>query len=434
MRLTQVLCKQSMRRLLKQVWRQRHVYQEPRCVVPPAIVKKGVEVVDANQVFMVDAKKQKEPQWEPPVNDPRFVAPPPLEAHPDYHEKPVFEYTGSCRLMEGYVQALVLTKTQPFDGLSPDVSMLVGAVAIPDQDELAQRYIMQAHVWDPTKDRLPKRIYTELKHWKFKAEDGIPNSRIMNITTGSFLRMFMMLGGKQPNLLSSRTLLRQHNCTMQYKFRDEEQIIQITNQIPWVVSSSTPVPSLADEDLVEKSSGHNLPDMFPIAPTIDFQQQHVYKPDINDTGFLCEYSHSHPHTIWLNHDDLPETKERHIDHTWSTEERKGRALLTAFSVCAAHAKRLYGADVGRLPAPVSVHCVDVLHTGVFHLLSFQLNTLDMTSQDGTKNLAWFESDQAMFQKILPSRAMLRNTKYQDYDPSVLRKLIAMYVHGAKLNL
>jgi len=439
MRLTDVLCKQSMQRLLKDIWRRRHVYREPKCIVPPPIVEKGVEIVDANEEFNIkekirEKKERGELHWSPPVNDPRFCEPPPLTEHQDYHEQPILEYKANYRLMEGFTQALVLTKTQVFDGLSPDVNMLVGAVNIPNQDELAQRYIMQAHVWDPTKAKLPKRIYTELKHWLFKAETGIPPLRIMGITTSNFLRMFTMLGGRHPDLLATRTILHDHQTTLQYSFRDEQRDIQITNNIPYVVFSSRAVPSLADEDAIEKSKTHQLPDMFPIAPTIDLQKQHVYKPGLNDTGFLTQYSHSHPHTIWMNHYDQRETRERHVDHTWSTEERKGRALLTAFGVCAAHAKHLYGADVGVLPLPVSVHCVDVTDTGVFHLLSFQLNTLDMTNDQGIKNLAWFDSDQVMFEKILPKRAMLRNTKYQNYDPAVLKKLMAMYVHGSKLNL
>ena len=39
----------------------------------------------------------------------------------------------------------------------------------------------------------------------------------------------------------------------------------------------------------------------------------------------------------------------------------------------------------------------------------------------------------MYNKILPNRAMLRNTIYEDYDPGVLRKILAFYIAGAKLD-
>merc|ERR1711982_99450 len=125
----------------------------------------------------------------------------------------------------------------------------------------------------------------------------------MGITSSNFLRMFSMLGGRHPDLLTTRTILRQHKTTLQYKFGDEGQSIQITDNIPYEVYSSHALPSLADEDAIEKSKTHQLPDLFPIAPTIDLHKQHIYKPGLNDTGFLAEYSHSHPHTIWMNHVD-----------------------------------------------------------------------------------------------------------------------------------
>ena len=57
----------------------------------------------------------------------------------------------------------------------------------------------------------------------------------------------------------------------------------------------------------------------------------------------------------------------------------------------------------------------------------------MANNNGIKNMAWLDSDNALFNKILPKRAMLRNTKYEDYDPMVLQKIIAMYVNGGQLD-
>ena len=42
-------------------------------------------------------------------------------------------------------------------------------------------YIMQANIWDPTKQKLSKRINTRLPGWKFKAEVGIPPSKIVYV-------------------------------------------------------------------------------------------------------------------------------------------------------------------------------------------------------------------------------------------------------------
>ena len=50
-----------------------------------------------------------------------------------------------------------------------------------------------------------------------------------------------------------------------------------------------------------------------------------------------------------------------------------------------------------------------------------------------KNLVWFDSDHAMYNKILPRRAMLRNTQYEDYDPEVFEKILAFYIQGVNLS-
>jgi large subunit ribosomal protein L37 len=66
---------------------------------------------------------------------------------------------------------------------------------------------------------------------------------------------------------------------------------------------------------------------------------------------------------------------------------------------------------------------------------FQLNTLNYSNNDGIKNFVWFspEGDRALYNKIVPKRAMLRNTRYEDYDPDVFRQIVAFYTNGASLS-
>jgi hypothetical protein len=47
------------------------------------------------------------------------------------------------------------------------------------QDDLMQRAILQAHCWDTTKQKLPKRFSNQLPGWKFKTEQGIPMEKVM---------------------------------------------------------------------------------------------------------------------------------------------------------------------------------------------------------------------------------------------------------------
>ena len=66
----------------------------------------------------------------------------------------------------------------------------------------------------------------------------------------------------------------------------------------------------------------------------------------------------------------------------------------------------------------------------FELYAFQLNTLDCSGDDSAvKNLLWMDTRNQLYEKILPKRAMLRNTKYEDSDGHVLEKLLGLYATG-----
>ena len=71
---------------------------------------------------------------------------------------------------------------------------------------------------------------------------------------------------------------------------------------------------------------------------------------------------------------------------------------------------------------------------IFRFVCFQLNTLNFQTADGVKNLVWFDEDERpLFNRIVPKRAMLRNTRYLDYDPDVFSQLVAFYVNGLNLH-
>ena len=44
-------------------------------------------------------------------------------------------------------------------------------------------------------------------------------------------------------------------------------------------------------------------------------------------------------------------------------------------------------------------------------------------------MLWKRTNNALYRKILPKRAMLRNTAYEDYDGTVLERILGMYATG-----
>ncbi|KAK2143922.1 hypothetical protein NP493_4363g00000 [Ridgeia piscesae] len=195
--------------------------------------------------------------------------------------------------------------------------------------------------------------------------------------------------------------------------------ILIQGEVEYLMSSNQPLAPFGSEDVIDSSVTHSLPDMFPVAPTIDLKHQHIWR-DTNITGWREGFSHPHPHTLYLTCSDF-----------WSVSQRNARGLAFCFAHALALAHSKYGNDTKTLPEPISTQCV-MTDGATFHFVCFQLNTLNFDSGDGVKNLVWFDNNNEMYNKILPKRTMLRNTKYEDYDPEVFKKILALYVNGARL--
>lgn len=104
--------------------------------------------------------------------------------------------------------------------------------------------------------------------------------------------------------------------------------------------------------------------------------------------------------------------------------------MSAFGLALASAQEQSLIDAnGVLKQPVTsqVVCCDAVN---FDFVQFQLNTLDLESTSGPKNVAWLDAGHALFRKNIPRRARLRNTTYHDLDMDVFRRLVAAFQFGA----
>jgi len=416
MRITNVLLKESHRWRFKTLWQQKGAFLPPKLQMP-LFVRDGlgdgtIKVQTAAEMMNSGLKF---PMWEPPVkDDPQSM---PIKTFKDdlnYHDEAVYEYMARVRLMEGEKQALILTKTQPFYELPEGVKRLVGSLTLADQDLLMQRIIMQSNVWDPSKDKLPRRYNTQLPGWKFKAEHGIKNGRIASTMIRNIVQLCEMA---YPLALEDRRTIFDPSLSTFYFFDGKHIAINAENDL--LVCSRRALPAFAEEATVDASTNFQLPYLFPLAPTIDLRKTHVWKTE-NQPGWRDGFTHPHAHTMFVKYDDR-----------WTTTQRNAKALMYCFGQTAAQARRQHGMDVKTLPKPIAMQCV--LTNGFdYSLVCFQLNTLDVSGSEGgrgVKNLVWFDADNAMYNKIVPRRSMLRNTKYEDYDPTVLTKLFALYAYG-----
>lgn len=380
-------------------------------MIPNYAAKHGINIIDPLIEFQPPPRF---PVWQPPVDDPRFLPPPAPEEHPDYHRDAIYNFTEMEHLIEGQRQVEILTKTQIIDGLPDKVVKNIGKVTIPRQDEMVQRYIMQANVWAPNDDKITRwRLPETPRGWHFKAEKGIIKKDTNNMLMQNMTRLCQSLNTLSSDLGTSRRVTKHHQISMMYTFRADKHI-KVDADHNMFISSTRPLTSFASANQVQATSDYVLPDLYPIEPTIDINKVHIYKEgDI--TGWKTGSTPHYPHTILHNHRDY-----------WKLHRKNAKAIMFAFANCALVAKAKYGPDVKVLPEPVCTQWVG-FDEDTLHFLCYQLNTMDFSNDDGVKNLCWLNPAQKLYNKILPKRAMLRNTKYEDYDSEVLHKFIAMYL-------
>ncbi|KAK7461162.1 hypothetical protein BaRGS_00038782 [Batillaria attramentaria] len=379
MKLTQALCKRSMPYEWKKLMDRRLNFPDYPARIPQILVDKGVKVVDPTE-------KPPQERWYPPVDDPRFYKHPKPEEYVNYNEDPAYVCTTSTCIHEGMRQVARLAKTQVIQGLPSSVDRLIGTVKIPQQNLLLQRYIMQAQRWNTTKERLPKRIDPRKPGWKFGVQYGIPAKLQAGILIRNMLRLY--------------------------------KPVVVRGMSEWLITSNKALPRFADEETVDTTVNYTLPDLFPIAPTIDLHVDHNYTLDHN-TGLKSGISHGHPHTIFITD----------VNH-WNHDQRMARSLLFSLGYAIAQAHRQYG-NVTKLPEPVCTQCVSLDHQ-TLNFVFLQLNTLAFDNDNGIKNIAWVDGGNHLFQKILSQPWMpkaIRDERLEDFDPAVFEKLLAVYLNG-----
>lgn len=335
--------------------------------------------------------------------------------------KPVYFVSNQTRFSEGVDQVCVLTKTQKFNGLPPQVSALVGKHEIQEQTNMVQRVIMQSQVWDSTKEKLPKRKDLENLSWVFRREFGIPDTKGASILMNNFIRLSQTMCSQFPKLVSDRIMTFKPSLETSYIYKDDEIMINAVNEC--LIHGKRSLPVFGNKSLIEKSKSHQLLDMFPIQPTIDFEK--VHRKEIIKRGAIRESlgeGCTHPHLVF-----------RIMGQDRPAEYNQAYNLLVTFGLAYTEALNRYGVVSGALPEPVVVQNVNCTYNN-FNFLCFQLNTLDISEDSGIKNFVWLDSNNELFvrKKCQPWKEEGRQYKpptYSDYNPAVFQKFLAMFLYG-----
>ncbi|NXY80840.1 RM37 protein, partial [Alcedo cyanopectus] len=311
-------------------------------------------------------------------------------------------------LFLGVRQAQWLTKTKLVAGLPPAVLNIINDPAhqLGDYEERAKHAISHARFWNTT-EVAPKR------------EHYCP------VLFQDLIHLCRLMCAKYP-LLAKRMLARNYKIAATWE--RESILLQIRGLNGILVNSMAPIPPVASKEEILATKEHVLETFYPISPTIDLQEVKVYK-ELNDTGscFRAGYPYSHPHTLFF----LESANCR--PNRFRPEQLRAKMLMFAFGNALAKAKVLYGNDPKVLEQPVVVQSIGT-DGQIFQFMVFQLNTTDLVSSDGIKNLVWIDSDQNLYENAqcvpeIKKRVVTKPAGIYGFQPDTFKKFLALYLHG-----
>ncbi|KAM8930361.1 large ribosomal subunit protein mL37 [Pelodytes ibericus] len=323
-----------------------------------------------------------------------------------YREKPSYVFNRSCRLLGGVKQALWLTKATLNEGLPPSILSICEdpAYQIPNHEELVHNLIAQACLWNNSEDQPTREEYCP------KLLQGL-------------LHLCRTQTIKFPKL-SERSIVE--NCRLATYWQRGSELYHVRGINGFLMSAKSFLTPIASQSEIQATEKQTLESLYPISPCIDLQEVQVYE-ERNDSGFQDGYPFSHPHTLFFM--DACSTKAKFLP-----DQLRAKMIMTAYGSALAKAKNLYGETTKVLEQPIVVQSI-ATDGQLFQFMTFQLNTLDLASDDGIKNIIWMDSDQALYNTALRTPLIKRKVVLVPAGVSGLQsetfmKFWAMYLHGA----
>ncbi|XP_022108538.1 39S ribosomal protein L37, mitochondrial-like [Acanthaster planci] len=355
----------------------------------PEVLKRAIEknkqkkkplyrVID--EMFDLEPAVEQPPRFEIPVTHPKYsnrvsVGP----DNPHQHDQVAYIFTHDIYLQEGVKQALWLTKSKLMgNGQMPNqIQDISASVEFHDIEQKLEDSVRQCRQYDTT-----NRI--------------IPMKRFSFTQTMALIRLCSLLGTQYPTLLSRAQAM---NYYVGASWTRENNILQVRGRPGMLLTCKDPLLPLAGLDEIQGTKAHTLETFFPLAPTIDLRTYYVYKENYNFPGFHDGYAFPHAHTLFLygNYNVL------------QSEKINARGIMFAFANALSRARLHHGIEEMDLPTPFVTQCV-VTNGVLYSYIHVQLNTLQLESSDGIKNMVWLDANNALYQDMYPPHIKIRRTK------------------------
>lgn len=171
-------------------------------------------------------------------------------------------------------------------------------------------------------------------------------------------------------------------------------MIQILRNSEFALFANKTLSPLASSTEIAATSAHQLINMYPIFPTIDLVDNHVY--DLNETTFGWRSSQNNikfanTHTFF------------HIDsEQLSDQANTANLMMFAFGSAIAQAKSLQAQkklelnDDMTLKSPIVINGVSISNSHRLNFVQYQLNTLNLKDNAGVKNICYYDTDNELY--------------------------------------
>lgn len=355
--------------------------------------------------FVPGLAKPRFPSWERGWKDPNHYESPKPEEMKMFKDKPCYIFSQRTSVVEGVRQVLWLSKSALIKEFPAQILSLAEDPAnqIEDQDERVQNAIRSALLWGATDGQPPRERYCPMLMHRL-------------------LHLCGVLQVRHPGL-AKRMLAEKYNLAATW--RRGEDVFQVRGHSGLLLNSMTPLPVLAGPEQIQGTADQDLETFYPIAPTIDLQCTNVYQ-EKNTTGFREGYPYPHAHTLFLM--EMGNTPKLLPD------QLRAKMIMFCFGNALVRAKALYGEEPRILEKPIVVQSV-ATNGRIFQFVVFQLNTTELQSDSGVKNLVWVDEDKplyehAMVRPHIKRRVVKIPAGLSGYQPETFKKFLALFLHGA----
>lgn len=245
---------------------------------------------------------------------------------------------------------------------------------------------------------------------------------------------FVTVGRKTPEIIDNKFMLEE--SPTQVIFNRGDDVIEIRRNDDFVIMNRNRLKPIASQQEINETQNYKFIDMYPIFPTIDLKEEHIYNlkqpilerfvdPTMSNSNYVDTIVH-------INDDNL------------SNDLDTSRLIMFAFGNAYVQSKLLEKnnkLDVdtnGQLKEPVVVKAVSISNEKLNSVI-FQLNTLRLNDNIGVKNIVYYDNkDNELYlnrltQDKLPY-ATYKNIQRQvlsclEYNPVAYEKFLSLMAYS-----